>query len=274
VRRTLLAEAAHHNIVQFRHQHVEQARLSLGIAADLEVAGRAYIERHLSRVIEFQPGDRLVPEARFVRFEAGVATDGSSATMQVVANRIVFTREINGIPVVGAGSKVTITFLNDGSVESFRYDWPRYAKTARTQRLASPQEILRRVQQAVGGRSAAYYGSRTPSSATSGGAMIDLGGNRQLERLDCGYYDPGFVNRDVNALVQGGCYYHVLQSQESNGFVTTAAYAGAVPAAKRPENDARWPEIALLRGRWPYGPPAPPSAGPATKVEPVSPRYP
>ena len=63
------------------------------------------------------PGERLEPEAISARTEGGVAADGTGAYSAVVANRIVFTRVIDGLPVVGAGSKVTVTFLNDGSVQ-------------------------------------------------------------------------------------------------------------------------------------------------------------
>ncbi len=212
---------------------------------------------------------------KYARIEAGVAPDGSSAANAVVGNRIVFTREINGIPVVGAGSKVTITFLNDGSVVSFRYDWPTYVKTGRMQRLAPPAAILRRVQRSVGARTnyPTANAIRVPS-ATSVTEMIDLGGNVQLERFACGYYDPGFMSRDAKAPIQAGCYYHVIHSQGPAEYATKAAYSGAVPAARLPEPDSRWPELVLLRGQRVYGLRAAPSAGPKTDVRPVPPRRP
>jgi hypothetical protein len=243
-------------------------------ASDLEAAGRNYVARHLTKVIVLRPGERLVPEVRSARIEAGVATDGTSAATAVVANRIVFTPEINGIPVVGAGSKVTITFLNDGSVESFRYDWPSYVKTGRMQRLVPARETLRRLQRVVGVRTnySATDAIRAPSNVALVTQLVGLRGNMQLERFDCGYYDPGFMSRDAKAPVQAGCYYHVIDSEGSGEFVTKAAYSGAVPAAKRPETDARWPEVAVLRRQPVYGLPAAPSAGPKTYVQPVPPR--
>jgi hypothetical protein len=69
--------------------------------------------------------------------------------------RVVLSREIGGIPVVGAGSKVTVTFLNDGSLVSFRYDWPVYTRTGRAQAMASPTEVLRRLQRVSGVRTKA-----------------------------------------------------------------------------------------------------------------------
>lgn len=239
----------------------------------LEAAGRAYIARNLSRVIVLNRGERLVPEAKAARVEGGVATDGTRGYSTVVANRVVFTREIDGIPVVGAGSKVTLTFLNDGSVESFRYDWPAYVRTGRTQGTVDRDEILRRLQQVVGVRTnqAPPGPVRLPRNI-SGKQPLDLGGQMKLERLDCGYYDPGLMSRSANAPVQAACYYHVVHSEGSGNYVTTAAYSGAVPAARQAEPDGRWPEAVILRGGKPPALPEAPSAGSRTDVRPVPPR--
>jgi hypothetical protein len=242
-------------------------------AADLEAAGRAYVERNLDKVIVLGPNERMVPEAKAQRIESGVAVDGTGAASNVVAQRVVFTREIDGIPVVGAGSKVTITFLNDGTVESFHYDWPRYRKTNHMQALASPEEILRRIQTVIGARTSTTGTAaiQTPPSAAANQA-IDLGRNTVLKRLACGYYDPGYKVRDPKAPVQAGCYYHVVHAQGSGDFVTKAAYSGAVPAARSAADDARWPEVALLRGKKVPASVEPRSAGPPSETQPVPPR--
>jgi len=254
------------------HQNGVDASKAMSAGA-LESAARAYIERTLSRVIILQPGERLVAVATSFRTEGGVARDGSSPYSAVVANRIVFSREIGGIPVVGAGSKVTITFLNDGSLESFRYDWPSYTRTGRVQHLAQPSNILRRLQRVAG--------VRTGGDVSGAIAMplnielvksMRLGDKVQLQDLKCGYYDPGFMNRDVRAPVQAGCYYHVVHTGGDSQHITTAAYSGAVPAAQVPESDSRWPEAAVLRGVRMKGRPPARSAGPGTKIQPVPPR--
>jgi len=240
----------------------------------LETAGRAYIDRTLSKVIVLHPGERLVPVATSFRTEGGVAKDGSMPYSAVVANRIIFSREINGFPVVGAGSKVTITFLNDGSVESFRYDWPNYVQTGRVQRLAGSREILRRVQRVASVRTNRdVIGEITvPPNIESITQPMSLGDTVQLQDLKCGYYDPGFMNRDPQAPVQAGCYYHVVHRQGVDPYVTTAAYSGAVPSAKLPERDSRWPEAAVLRGTKMKGLPPAGSGGSGAKIQPVPPR--
>jgi hypothetical protein len=76
-----------------------------------KAAGRAYVERNLDRVIVLGPNERMVSEAKALRIESGAAVDGTGVASNVVAQRVVFTREIDGIPVVGAGSKARLPFL-------------------------------------------------------------------------------------------------------------------------------------------------------------------
>jgi hypothetical protein len=90
--------------------------------------------------------------------------------------------------------------------------------------------------------------------------------------VKCGYYDPGFMNRDPRAPIQAGCYYHVLHTAGSGEYITTAGYSGAVPSAGKPEPDYRWPEAAVLSGQGMQGPPPPRNPGPSDKVQPVPPR--
>jgi len=242
--------------------------------ATLESTGRAYVERSLSRLIVLPPNERLVLATTARRSEGGMAPDGSNAYSAVVANRAVFSREINGIPVTGAGSKVTVTFLNDGTVESFRYDWPKYTVSQRVQRMAPPAEIMRRLQRVVGLRTQRDLSQpvETPPSIASITQPIRLGSYVVLQDLKCGYYDPGFMNRDAAAPVQAGCYYHVVETRGEGEFVTTAAYSGAVPAAIAPEPDARWPEACVILGTKVKEEPKGKAAGYGTKVQPVPPR--
>ncbi|MDQ2945028.1 MAG: hypothetical protein M3Y27_03660 [Acidobacteriota bacterium] len=242
--------------------------------ATLESTARTFVERNLSRVIIMQPGERLVLAATSRRSEGGVAPDGGKAYSAVVANRAIFSREINGIPVTGAGSKVTITFLNDGSIESFRYDWPKYVSTGRVQRMAQPAEILRRLQRVAGVRTKRdlYQPVQAPSAIDSITRPIALGSNVQLQDLKCGYYDPGLMNRAADAPVQAGCYYHMLDTRGEGDLVTTAGYSGAVPAATAPERDTRWPEANVILKVKGEKVPKPKKAGSGKKIHLVPPR--
>ncbi len=254
------------------HQYAVDPAKALSAQA-LETAGRAYIERTLSRTIVLQPAERLVFETTSLRTEGGVARDGTGAHAAVAEARVVFSREIGGIPVVGAGSKIAITFRGDGPVESFRYDWPKYTRTSREQRLAPPLEILRRIQQVASVRTRAEVAGDlvAPRNIERMAEPMRLGAGVQLQDLNCGYYDPGLKNRHASAPLQAGCYYHVVHSQGEEPYVTTAAYSGAVPAAASPERDTRWPEVEVLRGVYAKQSPAR-SAGSTDKPTPVPPR--
>lgn len=219
--------------------------------AALESAARSFIATKLASQIVLGPGESLVPEAVANRTVGGGAVHGPmEAAMEparVTGNRIIFTREIDGVPVVGNGSKVIVTFLNDGTVESFRYDWPHYTKSGRITNSLSSAEIIGRVQQVVGMRTGAPPQSFVVPAGAS--TPLPLGQNMTLNRLACGYFDAGLTNRATSAVVQSGCYYHALHSMTHDGVVLQAGYAGAVPGSGTPENDVSWPELAVLSGK-------------------------
>jgi hypothetical protein len=181
--------------------------------------------------------------------------DGSSAYSAVVANRIVFTREIDAVPVVGAGSKVTITFLNDGSVESFRYDWPQYTPAGRAQATADVAEILKRVQRVAGLRTERdFIGKGDSPRALARQAPLELGDKATLQRLACGYYDPGVRAREADAPVQPGCYYHVvyMRGGESSSRAPHARGRCQPPSVSKPTGvGPRLPCLLALTARQP-----------------------
>ncbi|MET0225701.1 MAG: hypothetical protein ABW187_04600, partial [Dokdonella sp.] len=154
-------------------------------AATLEAAGRRFIASRLGGVIALRPGEQLVPEATYTRNEGGVDAAGHRAAERTTAQRIVFTREIDGIPVVGNGSKIAITFLNDMTVESFRYDWPDYVIRGSAPAMAARDVLLQRVQSVVGARTG--QPSANAITLNAGAATVDLGGGAELNRLECGY---------------------------------------------------------------------------------------
>lgn len=205
--------------------------------ARLEQLGRAFIRDSLSGVVELGPGEALVPFKTVYELEGVQGIHQEAARTSVLGNTIVFTRTIGGVAVVGAGSKVAVTFANDESPVSFDYDWPRYAKTGREQPLLSHPAIQERVN--------SFAERRTGAPAAE----------VQLEKLECGYFDAGVRRRDPGASIQAGCFVHMVRqhllepglAQEASGEGTvTAAYAGAVPAGAVIEADARWAELSLL----------------------------
>ena len=215
-------------------------------AAELEQRGRAFIASTLASEIVLGAEEELVALRADYRTEGGQDFASGEISQAVVANRIVFGRSLHGVPVVGNGSKVILTFTNDGSLESFRYDWPTY-QVAATQTVVDAGEILSRVQKVISARNgvaAPRYGVLVPSRERAA-YPVELTPNTQLQTLDCGYYDAGSRARQTQS-IQPGCTYLAV-SQDSNG--TRAGYAGAVPAGAQFAPDAAWLETKILAGK-------------------------
>jgi hypothetical protein len=246
-----IADGAHAQGIDAGHKWTDSA---------LESAGRTFIAGQLASVLPLGPGESIVPSSTSFRREWGQDTSGVQAEA-VVANRIAFTRLIGGVPVVGSGSKVVVTFANDGSVESFRYDWPSYTAKTTTQSVVGTAGILSRLQQILALRHGTVPTSSAATPSPSGSFPLDLGSDFALERLECGYYDAGRAIANPTAAVQPGCFYNAVHSQVINGIVMRDAYSGAVPALGIVMADAKWPEAGIVLGRGSTGASAAPSGG-------------
>lgn len=234
----------------YRDEAVEARAHSLGkpisekmSAAELEQKGRAFIASKLASEIVLGLEEELIPVRADYRTEGGQDVATGEITRAVVANRIVFSRTLRGVPVVGNGSKVILTFTNDGSLESFRYDWPKY-QAATSQKVVDAGEILSRVQKVIGVRNgvAAPTSGITVPSSEGEAYPVALTSNTQLQTLECGYYDAGSFSGHIQA-VQPGCTYLAV-SQDANGM--RQGYAGAVPAGAQFESDTGWLETRIL----------------------------
>ena len=215
-------------------------------AAEVEQRGRTFIESQLADQIALGADEELVALRADYRTEGGQDLTTGKVSRAVVASRIVFGRVRGGVPVVGNGSKVILTFINDGSLESFRYDWPTYEAGA-TQNVADVGEVLSRVQKAMMVRSGVAALAPGAAVPVIGGREypVALTPNTHLQALECGYYDPGFFARKSRS-VQPGCTYLAV-SQDASG--TRQGYAGAAPAAASSASDADWLETQILGGQ-------------------------
>lgn len=236
---------------EFQDQEVEGRAHALGkqlsekmSAVELEQKGRAFIASELASRIVLGAGEELVAIRADYRTEGGQDMATGEMSQAVVANRIVFGRILRGVPVVGNGSKVILTFINDGSLESLRYDWPKYQVTT-GQNLVGVSDILVRVQKSLAARTgvdAPTLGVTVPSSERDA-YPVNLTPNTELQAMECGYFDSGSFAGHPTRSVQPGCTYRAV-SHDSNGM--RAGYAGAVPAGARFERDAAWPESTIL----------------------------
>jgi hypothetical protein len=222
----------------------------------LETLGRTFIASELRGLVRLGPGESLVP--LFTQHEI---TGGGSTVKgvrpvaeKVVASTVVFGRAVDGVSVVGPGSKVAITFANDGKPIGFDYDWPVYERTGRIQRVLPPVHIHSR----AGGVLAARPGSEGVT----------------VKRFECGYFDAGARRHDPQALVQAACSYQyskrtivdpeLHRKDPASGHVTSA-FIEAIPAGQTVERDAGWSQAARVRGETLPGPPVSSEAAPLAR---------
>jgi hypothetical protein len=94
--------------------------------ARLEGPARQFIERALPDVVRLAPNETLQPWG--VSYQGLRVGDGTAPEQEaIVATKVGFTRAIDGVAVLGSGSKIDVTFDVQGRVVSFNVDWPEYA---------------------------------------------------------------------------------------------------------------------------------------------------
>jgi hypothetical protein len=203
----------------------------------LETLGRRFIAAHLADLLALDTTEALVP--LFTEHEisgaVGVGPGAVAPEEQVTASTIVFGRTVDGVAVIGPGSKVAVLFANDGEPVGFDFDWPRYTPTARTQRVLALPEILER---------------------SHGLTSLDLQApGVTVKRMECGYFDAGARRHDPAALIQAGCSLHYTQRtivdteahrRDATSGHTLAAIVDVLPAGEVVERDHGWPQALRL----------------------------
>lgn len=222
------------------HARPVAERLSQG---ELERLGRRFIAERLEGLIEVGPGEEIFPLYTEFEISGGGSTEEGAVPEpeEVVASAVVFSRTIDGIPIVGAGSKIGVVFANDGVPVGFDFDWPQYRLSGTQQRVLPLDAILER---------------------TAKLASLPLGSPEvTISRFDCGYYDPGIRHRDPEAPVQAACFVQALQTtivdpevhrrDPASGHLR-AGVAEMIPAGVTVEPDRHWPQalaVAEVRER-------------------------
>jgi hypothetical protein len=210
-------------------------------AAVLQTAGLAFIHSRLASFVVLGQNESLVALRTDYRVEGIQELRTGNVTRSVAANRIVFGRTLNGVPVVGNGSTVVITFANDGSVESFHFDWPSYTVTG-SQSMVGSSGLMERVQQAVSARTGTAAALQPVVQARVSVNSLTQSSGTQLQSMQCGYYDAG-ADAGLNS-VQPGCVYHAVY-QSPDG--VRAGYAGAVPGGVQFAEDTHWVESRIVK---------------------------
>ncbi|GGO83327.1 hypothetical protein GCM10011348_26830 [Marinobacterium nitratireducens] len=198
---------------------------------ELEAMGRDFVAGYLQDLVSIGPNEALIPFFTEFEITGGGPADKSERMLpeRVQSSTVVFSRTVDGLPVVGPGSKVAVTFANDGDPIGFDYDWAPYAETGEVQRILPLGEIRRR-------------GARfSPFEA----------GERGVHELhfECGYVDFGARKRDPAALIQGGCMRHAVKkwivdtkehARDARSGHALKATLDFFPAGEKMRPDATW----------------------------------
>ena len=212
--------------VQFRREASVPGSPSRIEPAELTQIGLTVINSVLAGVVELGPGEEIVPLRTRYERGGGQATTSMSPIPEVVfSNIIVFGRKVDGVPVVGPGSKVAIVFNSDRSLQAFNVDWRRLVHAGRSQEVAPQETVWNR---------ASAFSSAVPNDSVD------------LRRMECGYVDVG-ARRRTDAAVQIGCSVsYAITRSGTGGMDTVSAHVDIIPAGKVVEPDAAWPEARIL----------------------------
>jgi hypothetical protein len=183
--------------------------------------GRRMLENELSPLVPLGPGEEFVPV--FVTYPGqGTFAPNGPQTTETIENQAHFGRLVNGIPVVGYGSKAIVMLDNDGNLLGFDVDWGVYEVTNRSQGTVSLTDM----------------NARLSSLGTS-----LLPADRRLEYVECGYYDAG--SSSGNTWIQPACRYEFQLLRQGRSY---ARWKVMVPAGFTFISEPDWPESAVLAG--------------------------
>jgi hypothetical protein len=201
---------------------------------ELEKLGRNFIESYLSEVIQLKSNESIVPISTSYQVQAIQEVDPGSFPgwrndRFVVSNEIKFGRQVNGIDVIGPGSKIVVIFANDKTPVGFTYDWPIYEETEDTQEILGINDILERTS------SLATTRSKKPTKVN-------------IKKFECGYWDAGARRQSTDAFIQGGCAvdYEIKIEKADSQQEVESSIVDAIPVGKEVMEDDSWPHAKAL----------------------------
>ena len=200
----------------------------LGGPDTLERYGREFIARHLGSLAPLGEGETLVFMGSKYLHQGGTA-EGERFDDEVVANIAIFSREVGGTFVAGAGSKIAVWFSNAGDPIGFDVDWPTYRLSEKRQDTLDIADVRRRLE--------AY-----------GDAPIERV-DKNMSRFECGYVDQGVYKRAMGVLQTGCMVHHDGRSAEDG---TRYAAVEMIPIGKTVVSDAQWPVTGFIAAGRPW----------------------
>ncbi len=151
---------------------------------ELEAAAIKVIQRDLANFIKLSPGEEL-QGWQLSRLIDSVTDSNGKITESVSAYRVLFTRVIDGVPILGPGNKVSVTFANDGTLAGFDFDWPKLELKKSNFRIAPLSMIRNDADKQMG----VAWNKVQPAE----------------EVFECGYYDPGVAGLSSGNTIAPSC---------------------------------------------------------------------
>jgi len=195
--------------------------------AEAETRARSFIESELSEFVKLGSGETLVAlKTVYETRQASNVRKSAPEPAEAVSSTAVFGRTVNGVAVIGAGSKVAVTLANDGTVVAFDYDWPELAVSGEGQAVLPVSGINER------------------ASALS--RMRMKNNSVRIKHFECGYADLGA--RQGAGTLQAACSVQYVGTSVSGaaGQSVSAGQADLVPAGVQVLPDRGWPEAQAL----------------------------
>ncbi|MFP6663905.1 MAG: hypothetical protein VCC00_06890 [Deltaproteobacteria bacterium] len=199
---------------------------------ELEARGRQVLGTELRAIVPTTGGDQPVFLGARYMTETETEIQTGVTSSRVVANIAIFGREINGIPVVGPGSKVALFFSGTGALVGFDVDWPPYKVLRKRQATLKIDEVRQRF--------AEFARAEVP--------LLQSSSNLNLTRFECGYVDLGHRKRKGQK-IQAGCVAQVDGRSADGRF--RIAYSEVLPIGARVQRDRNWPSTFEINGRTP-----------------------
>ncbi|MFA5072759.1 MAG: hypothetical protein WC539_02500 [Nitrospirota bacterium] len=222
----------------------------------LETLGRQFVKANLSRYIQLDKGEDLVPS--FTEYAIGGVAEAkegiSKPEEKVYANTVVFTRTINNVSIVGPGSKIAIMFDNEGTPFGFDFDWPKYKQVSKIQKVLPLEGIKSRAKKLT----------TVPLDSP----------NVIVKRFECGLFDAGARKHNRQSVVQSACLVSYSEKKmvnqkaherDRNSGHLLSSHIDFIPAGEEVILDEKWPQTLKLLNKEQKRDLAAPLAGPRKK---------
>lgn len=150
---------------------------------ELEKIGKSVISDIIGKFVNFSREDEIVPLYSLHEVNSDKSVTGEETSV-VSGSVVVFGRKVNGMNVVGAGSKIAVLLSAKGDLEGFDVDWPAYEVTSELIDNLDGAKQKERIN--------AFISKKFE--------------NVQLHSVECGYVDFGYRRREeVSNVIQPGC---------------------------------------------------------------------